>query len=102
MKILTANRLTDGIAVWRTVDGAWVAEFAAAAILRDAGIQSAFEAAGKADVVANLVIDVNLIDVDEVNGKVEPRRLRERIRAFGPTVSVNIGIPAQADLRRAA
>ncbi|MBW8283295.1 MAG: DUF2849 domain-containing protein, partial [Rhizobium sp.] len=31
--------------------------------------------------------DVNVIDVEEKNGQLRPLRLRERIRAEGPTIA---------------
>ncbi|RUX90120.1 DUF2849 domain-containing protein, partial [Mesorhizobium sp. M7D.F.Ca.US.004.01.2.1] len=40
---------------------------------------------------ANEVVDVNLIDADVVNGVVEPVRLREKIRAAGPTIRNDLG-----------
>lgn len=46
---------------------------------------------------ANKVVDVNIVDVVEENGKLWPTRLRERIRAAGPTVHYATGYkPADA------
>lgn len=43
-------------------------------------------AATKKDEQDNLVLDVYAIDVDDKNGAVTPTKLREAIRASGPTV----------------
>ena len=44
------------------------------------------EAIGKQAFAENLVLDVNMIDIEEVDGFIRPLRLRERIRAEGPTI----------------
>jgi len=86
LQILTANRLTDGIAVWYDVDGRWNESIARAEIARTKEDAERLEAIGKKAFTDNLVLDVNLIDVEENNGFIRPLRLRERIRAEGPTI----------------
>lgn len=86
LKVLTANRLGDGIAVWLDASGAWVTSLQDALIARHAEAESALEAIGKRDFAENRVVDVNLIDVEDVEGIIRPIRLRERIRAEGPTI----------------
>jgi hypothetical protein len=86
MKIITANRLTDGVVVYLTGNG-WVDGIAAAAVLKapdaiDAGLETARRAIANREVVDVSAIDVTLDD----NHRPVPVRLRERIRAFGPTV----------------
>jgi hypothetical protein len=87
MKLITANRLSDGVVVFLAADG-FVAEIGRAAILNaadaiEAGLATAHRAAASQEIV-----DVNVIDVTlDTNGKPVPVRLRERIRAFGPTVA---------------
>ncbi|WP_420960234.1 DUF2849 domain-containing protein [Brucella sp. IR073] len=85
-KVLTANRLIDGEVVWYGADGQWRGTIDGVWIARDAETEAALEAAGKAAVRANLVVDANLIDVEDRGGKLHPLRLRERIRISGPTV----------------
>jgi hypothetical protein len=46
------------------------------------------------------VVDVNLIDVEFIDGGIHPTRLRERIRAAGPTIRTDLG--KQARLAKAA
>ncbi|MBL0373922.1 DUF2849 domain-containing protein [Rhizobium sp. KVB221] len=86
LQILTANRLSDGISVWYDVDGLWNESIARAEIARTKEDAARLESVGKQAFSANLVLDVNLIDVEENNGFIRPLRLRERIRAEGPTI----------------
>jgi hypothetical protein len=95
-KVLTANRLTDGIAVWLDAGGAWNERLQDALVARHAEAVTSLEAIGKRDFSANLVVDVNIVEVEEVNGMLRPLRLRERIRAAGPTMDYAAGF-APAD-----
>ncbi|CCV05322.1 conserved hypothetical protein [Mesorhizobium metallidurans STM 2683] len=90
MKVLTANRLTDGIAVWYA-DGGWADIVDNAEIAHDKATEDRLEAIGAAAYAGNEVVDVNLIDVSVVDGVVEPVRLREKIRAAGPTIRHDLG-----------
>ncbi|WP_160004231.1 DUF2849 domain-containing protein [Rhizobium sp. 18055] len=85
-KVLTANRLTDGIAVWLDANGAWVTGLQDALVARHAEAVTALEAIGKKSYADNLVVDVAVVDVQETDGVLWPLRLRERIRAQGPTM----------------
>lgn len=85
-EILTANRLFDGDVVYRTATGDWVADVDAAELIDGAEQLAAAEAAAQADVKASRVLDVVTVPVDVTDGRIVPKRLRERIRAFGPTV----------------
>lgn len=87
MKLITANRLSDGVVVFLAADG-FVAAITDAAVLSaadaiEAGLATAARATARQEVV-----DVNVIDVTlDKSGRPVPVRLRERIRAFGPTVA---------------
>ena len=88
-QMLIANRLSDGLVVFRAGDGAWVESIDDGLLIRDdADAGEALEAA-QADEVANLVIDPNLIPVTEHNGTRRPDHIREAIRAAGPTIVVD-------------
>lgn len=97
-QIVTANSLVDGDVVFRAADGRWVRPVDEAGLLRSKEEAAAAEAAALADVVAALVVDVAVIDVTEEDGRIVPVRLRERIRAFGPTVKAD----HRADLKPTA
>ncbi|ESY02627.1 DUF2849 domain-containing protein [Mesorhizobium sp. LNJC405B00] len=90
MKILTANRLSDGIAVWYA-DGGWAETVDHADLAQDQAAEDRLEAIGAKANANNQVVDVNLIDAEVVNGIVVPVRLREKIRAAGPTIREDLG-----------
>ena len=93
-KVLTANRLTDGVAVWLNANGEWATSLQEALVARHAEAEASLEAIGKQAYADNKVVDVNLIDVQETGGKLWPLRLRERIRAEGPTMEYAPGYAA--------
>jgi len=85
-KVLTANRLSDGISVWLDAAGEWTVAVQDALVARHAEAVAALEAIGKQAYADNKVVDVNVVDVQEIDGMLRPLRLRERIRAEGPTI----------------
>jgi len=102
MKTLTANRLSDGVAVWLAADHSWRESIHEAELAGNQTASEKLERTGYAAFLKNEVVDVNLIDVELVDGDVVPVRLRERIRAAGPTIRTDLGKQAQAELNRAA
>lgn len=92
-KVLTANRLTDGISVWLDASGEWATTLQGARIARDADAVAALEVIGKQAYADNKVVDVTVIEVQETDGVLWPLRLRERIRAEGPTMEYAPGYP---------
>lgn len=94
MKILTANRLTDGEVIWYG-NGVWLETMDGADLADDKAAEERLEAIGATALANNVAIDINLIDVNVVDGVIEPLRLRERIRAAGPTNRLDLG--KQAD-----
>ncbi|ODT06307.1 MAG: nitrite reductase [Mesorhizobium sp. SCN 65-20] len=95
MKVLTANRLTDGEAVWFSAAGSWAETIDGADVVADKDGEARLEAIGKAAFDNNEVVDVNVIDVDVVAGVIKPQRLREVIRAAGPTNRLDLGKQAR-------
>lgn len=85
-KILTANRLLDGISVWFSVNGEWEENIRDGLIARHDDAVKALESAGEQALADNRVVDVALIDVEETSNGIRPLRLRERIRSEGPTI----------------
>ena len=85
MKVLTANTLADGIAVWYA-NSDWSLSINDAQVVADAAGESRLTTIGAMSYANNEVVDVNLIDVVLKDGKPRPIRLRERIRADGPTI----------------
>ena len=102
MKILTANRLTDGEAVWFSASLSWAETIGDAELAKDKEAEARLQAIGDAAYANNEVVDVNLIDVDLLDGMIVPMRLRERIRAAGPTNRNDLGKQARPDSGQAA
>jgi hypothetical protein len=94
MKVLTGNRLSDGIAVWYSASG-WIETLQGSEIVADKEGEARLEAVGKLASDTNYAVDINLIDVDVENGVIQPTRLRERIRAGGPTNRTDLGKQAE-------
>ena len=95
MKILTANRLTDGEAVWFSADQRWSETIVGSEIAVGAADEARLETIGQEAYRENKVVDVNLIDVQLVDGAIRPTRLREQIRAAGPTNRNDLGKQAR-------
>ncbi|MFI0844796.1 DUF2849 domain-containing protein [Mesorhizobium sp. IMUNJ 23232] len=95
MKVLTANRLTDGEAVWLSAARVWAETIDEAEIVNDKTAETELEQAGKASFANNEVVDLELIDIELVDGLIRPLRLRERIRAAGPTNRLDLGKQAR-------
>ena len=102
MKILTANRLTDGEAVWFSTGQVWAETIDNAELAHDKADEERLEAIGKAAFLNNEVLDVELIDVLLVDGVIRPNRLREQIRASGPTNRNDLGKQARPAVPQAA
>jgi hypothetical protein len=95
MKVLTANRLTDGEAVWFHSEQHWSDTLAGADIAFDKTGEERLEAVGKAAFKENFALDIELVDIQLVDGQIVPVRLRERIRAAGPTNRLDLGKQAR-------
>jgi len=91
MKLLAANRLIDGIAVWLGPDGNWVEDIQHADVVRDAAGEEQLLATAREAFSKNVIVDPELIEVDFIDSEIRPRRLRERIRAAGPSIHPNLG-----------
>jgi Protein of unknown function (DUF2849) len=95
MKVLTANRLSDGEAVWFSAEQRWSETIVGSQIATGPADEARLEAIGQAASRDNEVVDVNLIDVQLVDGAIRPTRLREQIRAAGPTNRNDLGKQAR-------
>jgi hypothetical protein len=88
-KMLIANRLDDGLVVFRAADDSWVETIATGQLVDDDVAAARLLEAGLADERDNQIIDPCLIDVSEAGGKRIPDAFREAIRANGPTIDVD-------------
>lgn len=85
-KVVTANRLDNGLVVFLDPQGGWTLDIAEARILDDDEIDAAL-AYGKEQDDARIIVDSYAIDVQVTDGLAVPVRLREKIRAErGPTI----------------
>jgi hypothetical protein len=84
MDILTANELISGATVYLDAGGHWQMDINKARVFGDEE-GAALEAAIAAAKATGRLIGVESEKVDLVDGKVVAKRLRERIRAEGPT-----------------
>ena len=85
-QVVTANRLHDGAVVFLAPDSTWVERLDRAALYEGKDVVEAALDRARGDEGDNLVVDVYVIDVSAKIGAVVPTKLRELIRARGPTV----------------
>lgn len=97
-KTVTANRLNDGRVVWLGPDGGWVEQLAAARAIPAAEAEAVL-AAVKARPAAHLLCDPYLIELAETPEGIRAVSYRERIRAAGPTVRLDLGKQAAGQER---
>jgi hypothetical protein len=85
-KAITANRLDDGRVVFLDDLGGWAPTLVEARLLADGPELDQAIAYGKAQHDARVVVEPYAIDIETIDGLPVPARIRERIRAQGPTV----------------
>jgi predicted NAD/FAD-binding protein len=94
-QLVTANRLRDGIAVFLTRSGEWSEVIDEAVLAMEPQAAAALEARAKEDERKTLVTGAYLIDAERLNGRVRAAHIRERMRALGPTVRLDLGKQAE-------
>jgi hypothetical protein len=85
-KAITANRLSDGLVVFLTEAGGWSLSVADSQLFNDGPGLDEGLAYAKAQHDARIVVEPYAIDMDVSGARPVPARIRERIRAEGPTV----------------
>lgn len=85
-KVITANRLTDGVVIFIGENREWVTDIAEAVTFSDGPELEAGMAYGAECIAARKLVELYPIDVTIENNVPVPVRLRERIRAVGPSV----------------
>ncbi len=94
-QLVTANRLRDGIAVFLTRAGDWSESIDDAALALEPEAAAALEARAKDDEKKTIVTGSYLVDAERLNGRVRASHIRERMRALGPTVRLDLGKQAE-------
>jgi hypothetical protein len=93
LTVLTANRLGDGRVVYLAKDDEWTTRLDAALLVRSDDEAERAELAGARAEAERVVVEPYLIDVEFIEDGVRPARLRERIRAEGPTTGSSLDQP---------
>ena len=94
-QLVTANRLRDGIAVFMTRAGDWSETIDEAVLALEPQAAAALEARAKDDEKKTIVTGAYLIDAERLAGRVRAAHIRERMRALGPTVRLDLGKQAE-------
>jgi Protein of unknown function (DUF2849) len=94
-QVMTANRLRDGEVVFLTRSGEWAVAIDNAVLGQEPQAVAALDSRAKADEKATLVTGSYLFDAERVDGKIKALHIRERIRAQGPTVRLDLGKQAE-------
>ena len=85
-KILTANRLNDGIVVFLRADNVWTENVNDAVLAREEKAAEALAKRGTDFEASNHVTGAYLLDAERSSDVVTPQHVRERIRANGPSI----------------
>jgi len=91
LQVITANGLADGLVVYQTMDDSWCSLIQDAEVIDGDGDMQNRLARAKVAEDNQVVVGVYEIEVMEGEGCIRPVRLRERIRAFGPTSHPEFG-----------
>lgn len=92
MRIITAHDLRSGEVVYRTAANGWSARIADGAVFADDVADAALAVARKE---ATIVTNVYLVEADGPGSPAARVKLRETIRAAGPTVRLDLGKQAE-------
>ena len=83
--MVTANRTSDGIVIYRTAQQGWSARLSDAAIVRTSDDARALLAESIADDVGAIGAYIAPVEVKD-SGEIRPGNLREQIRSQGLTI----------------
>ena len=94
-KIVTANRLVDGIVVYLAADGSWSERLEDAVVARDADFAEELLAIAAQAEADRLTVGAYLFDVIQIEDGLLPVSAREVIRSLGPSVRGDLGKQAE-------
>lgn len=92
-QVVSANRLDNGRVVYLAPSGQWISALSEAEVARDSETAESLLGRAESAIIEQVIIGPYLIDVTAA-GAIQPRRLREQIRATGPTVQSSTPIQA--------
>lgn len=85
-KVISANRLGDGIVVYAGRDGAWATRLSQAKIFASKTEAETALLVAQNDAKRNLVVEPVVVEITEDASGLRAVTLREAIRALGPTI----------------
>ena len=88
---VTASQLREGAVVYRRADGSWAENFGDAEVLHAKEAADAALTKANDDVKARIVVAAYLFEITEEDGQPVPASVREKIRAKGPTIRLDLG-----------
>jgi Protein of unknown function (DUF2849) len=86
LKVISANRLADGIVVYAGREGSWLERLSEAKIFATKAEAEAALLVAQNDAKRNLVVEPVVVEVAEDASGLRAVTLREAIRARGPTI----------------
>ena len=95
--IITGNSLGEGLVVFQLAGGGWSLAIEYAEVLETPETLATALARANADAAANRVVEPYAIEVTRSGSRLVPVRLREQIRADGPTTGHSKDKPAAAE-----
>jgi hypothetical protein len=94
-QVMTANRLANGDAVFLTRAGTWSLNIDDAVLALEPLAVAALETRAKECEKSASVTGCYLFDATRLDGKIKADHMRERMRAVGPTVRLDLGKQAE-------
>ena len=87
--MVTANRASDGVVIYRTAQQGWSATLSDAAIVRTSDEARTLLTEANADDVGAIGAYIAPVDI-RTDGVIEPGNLREQIRSNGLTIDIPV------------
>jgi hypothetical protein len=91
-KILTANRLGDGLVVFLNAANVWTRNINTAVLAREPDAEAALANRGQEFEASNHVTGAYLVAAERTAGTIKPLHIRERIRSVGPSIHPEFSI----------
>ena len=86
-QVVSANRLDNGRVVYLAPSGQWIGALSEAEVARDTSAAESLLNRAATAIIDRLIVGPYLISVTAATGRPQAERLREQIRATGPTVA---------------
>jgi hypothetical protein len=97
--VVTANRVGDGVVVYRSTGGGWTTKLQEAAVTADAEVAREMVRGAIADDLGAVGAYIAPVAVSR-DGGIRPGNLREQIRFAGPTIELPITARTPAQIQK--